>query len=218
MYTEEFKQTGGARYGNLKASWPFANIVVNKNELSLGISLYNLHFRPTDVLSIEPNSSGFLSGGILIRHTVAGYKNPVVFRPQGDLLQTILQIRQTGFMDNKLPIPAEDDARITCLQAQGAFSIKLPAAIIIVVIWNALLLPNFYRVLVLNQKQFFRTGPQWASAFMVIVFLALIISGGFRNLVLKEGHSFDGMKRFVYFGLAIFSIMLLAFSAFPKVV
>jgi hypothetical protein len=209
MNTYQFKQTGGARYALLSATWPLATLTVTENQLILNLPLCTLYFRPADVLSIEPYDRGFTTNGLVINHTVPHYKMPVVFRPSGDVRETIGQIAQTGFTGNKKPLPIDLDTTITSLQLQGGFAMKVPALIIIVVIWNALATPELYRVVVQNKPQDMFMGMRLATGFMVLICLTLILSAPFQNLVLKEGRTFNDIGKFIYFLLAICSIMFL---------
>lgn len=176
MNTYQFKQTGGAKYASARATWPFATLTVTENQLSLNLSLYNLYFRPADVVSIEPYSDDFSSGGILINHTVPYYKNPVVFKPLGHANDMMVQVARTGFLDNKAPLQPDIDARIVNLQSQGPFAMKIPAVIIITIIWNAPLIPQFYSAVVKNKFQDIFMGMRLATGFMALLCLTLIIS------------------------------------------
>jgi hypothetical protein len=211
MNTYQFKQTGGGNYASLRATWPFAKLTVNENQLSLNISLCTLYFRPADVVSIEPSDSG----GIRINHTVSNYKTPVIFKSSGDARELIEQIARTGFLNNKSALPPDVEANILNLQAQGGFAIKLPAIILIIIGWNAILLPNFYRVIVLKQDQYFHTGPRLSSGYMILICLGLIFIAPFRELILKEGRTLDDVKLFVCFILALCIAMLIISSIMP---
>lgn len=215
MNTYQFTQTGGARYALLSATWPLATLTVTENQLSLNLPLCTLHFRPVDVVSIEPYNRGFTTNGLVINHTVPHYKTPVVFRPSGNVRETISQIAQTGFTGNKKPLPIDLDTTITSLQSQGGFAMKVPAAIIIVIIWNALLTPEFYRVVAQNKSQDIFMGMRLAPGFMVLLCLTLILSAPFRNLLLKEERTFNDIGKFIYFILAICSIMFLVSLLMP---
>ena len=61
------------------ASWPFATLVVTGEQLLLDASFIGkLVFNPDDIVSLEP-MSGFISRGVKINHSVAKYKDHVVF-------------------------------------------------------------------------------------------------------------------------------------------
>ena len=143
----QFEETGGATYGRVNASWPFAKLKVTKDKLELNLSMFgNLQFRPEDVTSIVPSSKIPIFRGIRINHTVKGYKSTVVFKSFDDPAELLRQIDETGFLTNKEPLPVYDDIAITTMQATGGFAMKKSAAIAIAVIWNVLGLVNFFGV------------------------------------------------------------------------
>ena len=115
----EIEETGGANIGLGRATWPFAKLLVNKNELQLNASLIgNVYFRPSDIISIEPSS--FFSGtGIKINHRVSGYSQKIIFLTSGsgDLIK---RIEDTGFLNNPDTIPAEVESRILKYQAEAS--------------------------------------------------------------------------------------------------
>src|SRR6202012_6162260 len=135
----EIEETGGANIGFGRATWPFAKLLVNKNELRLNASLLgNLTFRPSDIISIEP-SSLFSGAGIKINHRVNEYSAKVIFLTSGSR-DLIKRIEDTGFLNNPEPIPAEGEAEIVKYQSSGSFPMKWSAVIVFVVIWNLLFL------------------------------------------------------------------------------
>lgn len=218
MNLNEFKLTGGARHGIMNASWPFATLKVTKDKLDLNISLLgNLHFRPADVISIVPYSYGPFSNGIRINHTVDAYKTTVVFKSFTDTNEVLRMIAQTGFLNNKTPLAQYEDMEIIASQSKGGFAIKTSAAIIIVAIWNVLLLPGFFAILK-NGGHGFGIGPQLASGFMLLLCVTLIVSDPFRNLVLKEGRTFDDIKSFAYFMIFISGLMLIFSSIVSRAI
>ncbi|MBB6109690.1 hypothetical protein SAMN05421821_105108 [Mucilaginibacter lappiensis] len=207
MTSAEFEFTGGATYGVMNATWPFAALRVNKNELELNISLLgNLHFRPEDVVSITKSGMSFFSNGIRIKHKVKGYYSTVIFKSFTNADSILQQIQQTGFLDNKVPLPHYDDTVITSMQEKGGFTMKIPAAIAIVVIWNLLFLPNFVHSFQNNKVPFI--GMHLGLSFMLLLSLTLLISEPFRDLLLKEGRTLKHIKTFVLFMILISALIL----------
>jgi len=52
---ENYTLTGGARIGRANATYPFANLFVDKDVLKINSSIVgNLVFKPQDIISIEP--------------------------------------------------------------------------------------------------------------------------------------------------------------------
>jgi hypothetical protein len=76
----ELKETGGARIGMANATWPFANLTVNENRLTLNASIIgNLTFKPSDIISIETYSVIPLLGqGIRIHHRIEQMNNDIL--------------------------------------------------------------------------------------------------------------------------------------------
>lgn len=216
MTLTEFKLTGGAAYGLMNATWPFAALRVNKNELELNISLIgNLHFRPEDVISITASGASIFSGGIRIRHKVKGYYSTVVFKSFTNIDSILQQIQQTGFLDNKERLPFYEDTVITAMQEKGGFALKIPAAIAIVVIWNLFLLPDFIHSLQNNKIPFM--GIHLGLCFMLLLSLTLLISEPFRNVILKEGRTLKHIKMFVLFMIFLSTLMLAMSFLNPKI-
>ena len=115
----DIEETGGANIGFGQATWPFAKLAVNKNELRLNASIIgNVYFRPCDVISIEP-SSFFSGAGIKINHRVKEYSETVIFLTSGSR-NLIKRIEDTGFLNNPDTIPAEVESRILKYQAEAS--------------------------------------------------------------------------------------------------
>ena len=213
MNLNEFKKTGGATYGMLNASWPFATLIVTKDKLDLNISLFgNLHFRPVDIISIVPHRYGPFSDGIRINHTVSTYRSTVIFKSFTDTNELLRQIDETGFLNNRTALPQYEDMEIVTAQSKGGFAMKTSAAIVIVVIWNALLLPGFYGTFFKNEPPHFGLGMRLALGFMLLLSILLLLSEPVRRLILKEGRDLDDIKRFAYFMILLSSLMLIMTS------
>ena len=213
----EVKETGGAKIGMAHASKPFAVLIINKNKLELNASVIgNLAFRPADIISIMPWSQAF-GKGIQIRHSVSNYPGSIVFvtpNPVG----LINQIDQTGFLTNRSPIPYDVDFEITTLQQSGRFPIKTSAAIILVLLWNILIISNFY-IFFTGDKKGSPIGWGIFGAFGVFILTAvlILISEPFRELILKPGRKIEHVNRFLYFIILLCTIMLVAFSFVPAI-
>ena len=130
---DEIKERGGARIGMANATWPFATLTVNKNELQLKASIIGcLVFKPSDIISIQPFVQiPFIGQGIKIKHSVAGYNPKVIFWTMASPKELISRIEQTGFLTNTNSLPAELETYINSHQSSGGFPLKIPAAIVI---------------------------------------------------------------------------------------
>lgn len=207
----DIEETGGAKIGLAHATWPFAKLTVNKNVLQLNASIIgNLYFRPSDIISIEPSS--FLSGaGIKINHRVANYSSKVIFLTTGGS-DLISRIEATGFLLNAGVLPADVEAEITKYQSQGWFPIKWSAAITFIVIWNLLFLADWLGYFGKKSDLPFGNGALLAIAFAFVFTLSLLISGPFRQLVLKEGRTIKDVKSFLLFLMFITGFLFLVLS------
>ena len=210
---DEIKETGGARIGMANASWPFAKLIVNRDRLQLNAGIIgNLVFKPSDIESIEIDSS-FLGSGIKINHTVKNYNANVVFQPMGSSTKLITRIEQTGFLNNKDILSEESNSEIESAQSIGGFPLKIPAIIVIVLIWNALMLNDFMKAFNKTTKGIpFGIGSKLALAFMFLVCLFLVISESFGRLILKPGRSVDDIRPFVYFLMFITGVLFLGLT------
>lgn len=212
----EVKKTGGAKIGWAHASSPFATLTVSSNKLELNASIIgNMVFKPSDVISIVPYSK-LASSGIQISHKVKNY-NPVVVFLTNNPKELILNILETGFLNNNAALPNNVADEIEAAQSTGSFPIKTPAAITIVAIWNLLCLINFY--------SFFKSthttqvpsfiGAQMALGFVLLLSVSLLLFKPIRALVLKKGRNINQIKNFIYMLMAISAFMLMASTLIP---
>jgi hypothetical protein len=211
----EIEETGGANIGFGRATWPFAKLLVSKNELQLNASILgNVYFRPSDIVSIEPSS--FFSGtGIKINHRVNGYSQKIIFLTSGNL-DLIKRIEDTGFLSNSGPIPAEVEARIVKYQSSGSFPMKWSAVIVFVVIWNLLFLGNLLGYFGdTNNLAPIGIGAQFALAFAFLFALTIILSEPFSRLVLKDGRTTREIRSFLLFLMLVTGFMFTMVSLVP---
>lgn len=212
----EIKFTGGARIGMANATWPFASLKVTKDRLDLNATIVgNLVFRPADIISIEPYSGG-MSSGLKINHRVPKYKDKVIFWTFKNPSEIIRQIQQTGFLDNTTSTPNQTDSDIISeRQKQGGFPIKTPFAVAVVVIWNILFLFDFLDFFKGNTEGIpLGNGVKMALGFVLMTAILILISSGFRKLVLKEGRELKDVSKFLYFIIFICGFMLINVTVF----
>lgn len=217
----QFNLTGGARIEMANATWPFASLKVNKERLDLNATIVgNLIFRPEDIISIEPYYMIPIIGqGIKINHRIPKYKEKVIFWTFKNPNEVIRQIKQTGFFDNLPTSDTQIDADIIAeRQKQGGFPIKIPFAIAVIVIWNALCLYDFLGFSNVNSERMpFGNGVKMALGFVLIISILTLVSSGFRKIVLKEGRELNDISRFLYFIIIITGFMLLNLTVFMKI-
>ncbi|WEK20513.1 MAG: hypothetical protein P0Y49_05100 [Candidatus Pedobacter colombiensis] len=212
----DIEETGGANIGFGRATWPFAKLLVNKNELRLNASIIgNVYFRPSDIISIEP-SSLFSGAGIKINHRVNKYSTKIIFLTSGSS-DLIKRIEDTGFLNNADPIPAEIEAEIVKYQSSGSFPMKWIAVIVFVVIWNVLFLGDqlgyFGNT---NNRIPIGIGAQLALAFAFLFALTILISESFSRVVLKDGRTAREIRSFLLFLMAITGFMFTMISLIPR--
>jgi hypothetical protein len=79
--SDKFTLTGGVRIGMANASFPFAELYVDKEILKIKASIVgNLVFQPKDIISIKPYTSiPIIGSGIKINHRIENYNSKVIF-------------------------------------------------------------------------------------------------------------------------------------------
>jgi len=214
---EEINEAGAARVGMINMSRWFAKLIVNKNMLQLNCSIAgSFLFRPTDIISIEPYNKLFKTG-IKINHNVSNYYPTIIF--MGDSgTELIDRIKQTGFLENKSSIPYETEMLIADIQTNGPFPLRIPAAILIVLIWNVCIIADALGWFRKGSNNIpIGIGAQLATGFMLTVAILLLIAEPVRQLILKEGRSIKSLRGFLFFVIFILSFLFLAVSIFPYV-
>lgn len=141
---EKFTLTGGARIGSANASYPFADLYVDKEILKLNASIVgNLVFQPKDIISIEPYMFIPLIGqGIKINHRIEQYNSKVIFWTFKSPDFVINEIQKTGFMDNTNGQICLEDLKIIEKQKQGGFPLKKSVVLFFIIAWNLLFLSD----------------------------------------------------------------------------
>jgi len=214
---EEINEAGAARVGMISMSQWFARLIVNKNMLQLNCSIAgSFLFRPTDIISIEPYSKLFKTG-IKINHNVSNYYPTIIFMGDNST-ELIDRIKQTGFLENKSSVPYETEMLIADIQTNGPFPLRIPAAILIVVIWNMCFFADdlgWFGKKPGNNP--LGIGAQMATGFMLIVAVLLLVAEPVRQLMLKEGRSIKPLRGFLFFAIFILSILFLAACIFPYI-
>lgn len=124
----------------------------------------------------------------------------------GNPAALIEKIRQTGFLNNTNPINATLSKEINASQAQGGFPIKTPAAIAMVVLWNIFILFDF------KNNATPGIGTQLALGSVLIICMLLLTFEPARQLILKEGRTIDGIKKFIFFLMIVCGFMLLTIT------
>ena len=215
----ELKLTGGARIGMANATWPFATLKVSSNKLELNASIVgDLVFQPSNIKSIEPYTQIPLIGqGIKINHNVDSYKEKVIFWTFKNPESVINQIKQTGFLSNKLEIGTNSISEIQERQKRGGFPIKKSMAIGAVVVWNLLCLIDFIPFFQ-GKSEGLPIGKGILAALGILFSSALLslISSDFRRIILKEGRTLEDIKKFSIFIMLISGFMFFNLLMFTR--
>ena len=214
--SEKFTLTGGARIGMANASYPFADLYVDKEILKINASIVgNLMFQPKDIISIEPYTFIPLIGqGIKINHRIENYNPKVIFWTFRDPNSVIGEIKKTGFLQNSNSQISSNDLEIIKKQNEGGFPLKKSVAVFFIVAWNLLFLSDII--------PFFLKGGTEGSPIGIGMNLAVglifassilaIVSEKFRKIILKENRKFDDIKKFAYLVAIITGIMFVSFT------
>lgn len=213
---EKFTLTGGARIGMANATFPFADLYVDKEILKINASIVgNLVFQPKDIISIKPyRSFPIIGNGIRINHRIENYDSEVIFWTFKNPNFVISEIEKTGFLQNTNSTISANDLEILKRQSEGGFPIKKSVAIFFVIVWNLLFLSDII-VFFLNGKTEglpIGFGMDLAVGLIFISSVLAIVSENFRKKILKENRKFDDIKKFAYFTAFITGIMFIVFT------
>nr|WP_315239647.1 hypothetical protein [uncultured Flavobacterium sp.] len=214
--TEKFTLTGGARIGMANASFPFADLYVDKEVLKINASIVgNLVFQPKDIISIEAYSSiPIIGNGIKINHRIEKYNSNVIFWTFKNPNTVIDEIKKTGFLENTNSEISTEDLKILERQNQGGFPIKKPVAVFFIIAWNLLFLSDIIPFMLQDKKEGLPIGigVKLALGLVFISSVLALVSGKFRGLILKEGREFDDIKKFIYLTAFITGMLFIQFT------
>ena len=214
--TEKFTLTGGARIGMANASFPLADLYVDKEVLKINASIVgNLVFQPKDIISIETYSSiPIIGNGIKINHRIEKYNSNVIFWTFKNPNTVIDEIKKTGFLENTNSEISTEDLKILERQNQGGFPIKKPVAVFFTIAWNLLFLSDIIPFMLQDKKEGLPIGigVKLALGLVFISSVLALVSGKFRGLILKEGREFDDIKKFIYLTAFITGMLFIQFT------
>jgi uncharacterized membrane protein (DUF485 family) len=214
--SEKFTLTGGARIGKANASFPFADLYVDKNVLKINASIVgNLVFQPKDIIELKPHAAfPIIGNGIKVIHRIEKYSSEVIFWTLKDPKAVIREIEKTGFLENTESNLTNDDLEILQRQNQGGFPIKKSVAIFFVVVWNLLFLSAIIPVFLNPEVKGFNfgIGINVALGLVFITSVLMVVSKDFAKLILKEGRNFEDIKKFVYFLILLTGMLSFSFG------
>ena len=214
--SEKFTLTGGARIGMANASYPFADLYVDKEILKINASIVgNLMFQPKDIISIETYTLIPLIGqGIKINHRIENYNPKVIFWTFKDPNFVIGEIKKTGFLKNLVSEISSSDLEVIRKQKEGGFSLKKSVAVIFIVAWNLLFLSDIISFFLNGETEGspIGIGINLAVGLIFVSSILAIVSEKFRKIILKENRNFEDIKKFAYFIALISGIMFIVFT------
>jgi len=216
----EFKNTGGAKIGALKSSWPFATLNVTRNKLELNVSLIGkLVFLPGDIISLMPHPGGYKMGaGIKIHHKVPQYKGEVVFWSSKSPAELLRQIEATGFMTNTDAIGHRAQAEVRELQTHGGFAMKTKPLIMLLTLWLAIIIYGAVNMSLTGSLVAFLSAMQLAFVIIILFAVVTLASPYFASGVLKPGYTIADVKKFLIFFIIIAVFMVVGFSISANVI
>ncbi len=207
---KEIKETGGARIGMANATWPLATLKVSEERLEINAGIVGkVVFRPSDVLSLSVHK-GF-SRGIEIKHRVQNYKSPVIFWTYQNPEELLKRIVATGILENKTAVSPELESEIQLYQSGGAFPVRWPVAISIVVLWNVFWLMEILKIWKSELNGvWIGKGSLWALGIVLLTCMLVLWSGPARKILLKKGRTAEDVKATFYFILLVCGTIFLS--------
>ncbi len=196
---EKFTLTGGARIGMANATFPFADLYVDKDILKINASIVgNLIFQPKDIISIKSHSSfPIIGNGIKINHWVENYDSEVIFWTFKNTNSVISEIEKIGFLQNTNNAINADDLEILKKQSEGGFPLKKSVAIFFIIAWNLLFLSDIIPFFMKTETEGspIGIGMNLAIGLLFVSSILAIVSEKFRKIVLKENRILTTKKK-----------------------
>lgn len=194
-----FKKRGGAQVGWVSASWPLAGIEVGASRLAIS-SLGTYVFAPNEVTAVEPvGAIPFLTQGIRIHHTKAEYPEKVVFYTPSGREALLAAVRGAGFSVGQ-----------AIGQAKRGFPMRLPAVVLVIVLWNLLFFLDKPNV----KLEHHTPGPYVLIALAMLFMLALLLprSAWLQALFMREDRDIGEVTSLLRLVQIVSGFMLLGFG------
>jgi hypothetical protein len=196
--------TGGARIGWINATWPFARLSANAQNLSLSVLILGTYtFSPKDVASLKPY--GWLpifARGVQVIHANPTYPPKIIFWCFGSPERLIQRIVDLGFRPS---------APITAIPKREGFAFRWSFIIAVVAIWNALFILDAF-VLKQSQKGL-GVLSMLAVAMLFLTSVAVARSEAFQALALKPGRMVSEVRSLLNLVQLVSGVMVLALAA-----
>lgn len=198
----DIKVVGGSQIGWVSASWPFAKLVVSKDQLSLSC-LGTYIFEPQQIAALEPHGFiPFFARGVRIVHSRADYPTKMIFWCLGSPEKLISRIRDVGFLPK---------SSVAAMPPRQDVPFRWAALISAIAAWNALFLLGNPETM--EPRGRFGWPILLAIGLLCTTTWALPHSQSLQSLVLKPNRSFDEIKSFVGLLRLVSTILFVAFAA-----
>lgn len=210
----EIEYRGGARIGWFNASWPFAVLRANREEIAIDVRFSGKYsFRRDQVVRIEPYGSLPMIGrGIVIKHTVAEIPERVIFWTLGAPGPLLREIGGVGFA------PAGDPARAV---VRRGFPVRWKALASVFAAFALLLGLNLWSGIVYRPGfPLFKPFGLPAFLFLFLFSVGTLKSPRVREFALKPGGNIREVRwMFLFLALftGLFTIASLAVSIFVDI-
>lgn len=193
---------GGSQIGWVSASWPFAKLVVSKQQLTLSC-LGRYVFEPQQIAALEPHGSiPFFARGVRIVHSRADYPAKMIFWCLGSPEKLISRIRDIGFLPK---------GSVAAMPPREGLPFRWAALITAILVWNALFLLDHQ--VPLNTRGEFGWPTLLALFLLCATTWALPHSQYLQSLVLKPKRSFEEIKALVGLLRLVSTILLIMLAA-----
>ncbi len=203
---------GGAKVGLMRASWPFACLIADKDSVSLRVFLLGSYqFGHSDILVLDLEDSFLgMKQGLRIRHGNPTYPERLVFWPvcgAANLRDRIEALRQhTGSGGSALPIPEP-----------GGFPFRILPLAVVVLIWNLIFLYDMNFTLPFGQSggsPSFGLPVQIAQGGAALLALGIVFLPPVRRLFVKESAKAADTDPTLYFVAAVTTLLLVVSTVF----
>lgn len=198
---------GGVRVGLANASFPFAKLIIEGENIIILSIFGSVYFHKTDILEIK-REQGLISQGIKLTHNVQGYNKNICFWYFGNIQSIIDDIHNLSPIKLEKGISLND---IRTFQNQGVCPIKKKLVLILFSIYIASLLFDGYMLTTL-----FTEWNSYGVIEIYPIFLASLVSGIAILLSLLSILFFKGIKKKilkreitnVFFKLSLYSLIV----------
>lgn len=195
--------TGGGRIGSINATWPFVSLKAESNSLEISSGLIGKYtFNPDQVVELANHTViPVLGWGVKIVHNREDVPDNIIFWSFESPETVIGKIKRTGFM------PSADRSS---MPAKHGFPIKWQVILLAVLVWNALLLIDFYPLSNGHPKPGLLSVV--ALSILFICCIATRIFPEMQKIILKPGRSVNEIKPLLNLLTLISGLLMISYS------